>query len=86
MMRRFQCYRPNPPAEYYEQGAANAPDEVQFEGVVFSDGTVAVRWLTEFRSHSVWSSMADLERIHGHPEYGTVIKWLDPAPRETPKQ
>lgn len=77
-MRRFTCYRPNPPQEYYEQGAANAPDEVQFEGVEFSDGTVCVRWLTEFRSHSVWSSMADLERIHGHPEYGTVIKWLDP--------
>lgn len=78
-MRRFRCYRPNPPEGYREQGAANAPDEVQFEGVVFSDGTVAVRWLTEFRSHSVWSSLADLERIHGHPEYGTVIEWLDEA-------
>src|SRR5690242_20874924 len=51
-MRRFRCYRPHPPAEYYDQGAANAPDEVQFEGVVFSDGTCAVRWLTQFRSHS----------------------------------
>jgi hypothetical protein len=76
-MRRFRCYRPNPPSGYREQGAANAPDEVQFEGVVFSDGTCAVRWLTEFRSHSVWSSWEDLERIHGHPEYGTVIEWLD---------
>jgi hypothetical protein len=76
-MRRFRCYRPHPPTEYYEQGAANAPDEVQFEGVVFSDGTCAVRWLTQFRSHSIWSSWEDLERIHGHPEYGTVIEWLD---------
>ena len=76
-MRRFVCYRPNPPAEYYEQGAANAPDVAQFEGVVFSDGTCCVRWLTQFRSHSIWSSWEDLERIHGHPEYGTVIKWLD---------
>jgi hypothetical protein len=77
MMRRFEVYRPNPPAEYREQGAANAPEEVQFEGVVFSDGTVCVRWLTEFRSHSVWASLADLEKIHGHPEYGTVWRWID---------
>lgn len=76
-MRRFEVYRPAPPPEYCEQGAANAPDEVQFEGVVFSDGTVAVRWLTEFRSCSIWSSLADLEQIHGHPEYGTIWKWLD---------
>ncbi len=76
-MRRFVCHRPNPPADYAAQGAANPPDEAQFEGVVFSDGTVCVRWLTEFRSHSVWTSYADLEAIHGHPEYGTVITWLD---------
>jgi hypothetical protein len=77
MMRRFQVYRPQPPAGYIEQGAANAPDEVQFEGVVFSDGTVAQRWLTPSGSHAVWASLADLERIHGHPEYGTVWNWLD---------
>lgn len=76
-MKRFKFYRPNPPKEYYEQGAANAPDEVQFEGVVFSDGTVCVRWLTEFRSHSIWSSFDDLDKIHGHPEYGIEIEWLD---------
>jgi hypothetical protein len=78
-MRRFRCYRPEPPEDYYAQGAANPPDQVQFEGVVFSDGTCAVRWLTDYRSTSVWGSFADLERIHGHPEYGTVIEWLDPA-------
>ncbi len=77
MMRRFEVFRPNPPAEYREQGAANAPEEVQFEGVVFTDGTVCVRWLTEFRSHSVWASLADLEKIHGHPEYSTEWRWLD---------
>ena len=76
-MRRFEVFRPAPPDEYYAQGAANPPDEVQFEGVVFSDGTACVRWLTEFRSHSVWASIADLEKIHGHPEYGTVWHWLD---------
>jgi hypothetical protein len=77
VIRRFVCYRPNPPEEYAAKGTANPPDEPQFEGVVFSDGTVVVRWLTQFRSHSVWASWADLEAVHGHPEYGTRIDWLD---------
>lgn len=80
MIRRFEVFRPSPPVEYREQGTANAPDEVQFEGVVFSDGTVAVRWLTEYRSHSVWDSLESLKRVHGHPEYGTQWRWLDEAP------
>jgi len=73
----FEVYRRTPPTEYREQGVANAPDEVQFEGVVFTDGTVCVRWLTEFSSHSRWASLADLERVHGHPEYETTWKWFD---------
>ena len=81
-MKRFTCYRPTPPPEYYEQGAANPPDEVQFEGVVFSDGTVCVRWLTYYGSHSIWASIEDLLAIHGHPEYGTRIEWMDGRPDE----
>jgi hypothetical protein len=80
VIRRFTCYRPNPPAEYYQQGTANPPDEPQFEGAVFSDGSVAVRWLTQFRSTSIWNSWADLEQVHGHPEYGTYITWHDAEP------
>lgn len=76
-MRRFLCYRPHPPEGYLESGAANPPDEVQFEGVEFSDGTVVLRWMTASRSHSVWTSYAEMESIHGHPEYGTKIEWLD---------
>lgn len=76
-MHRFIGYRPNPPAEYRENGTANPPDQPQYEGVVFSDGTVVCRWLTEFRSHSVWASWDDFYNVHGHPEYGTVIQWLD---------
>ncbi|HWI66856.1 MAG TPA: hypothetical protein VNS88_00510 [Nitrospiraceae bacterium] len=76
-MKRFECYRPNPPEGYRDQGVANAPEEVQFEGVVFGDGTVCIRWLTQFRSHSIWQSWDDVEKVHGHPEYGTEIRWLD---------
>jgi hypothetical protein len=76
-MRRFRVYRPDPHEGYRESGAANAPEEVQFEGVVFSDGTVCVRWLTAYRSHSIWDSWESLKAIHGHEEYGTRIEWLD---------
>jgi hypothetical protein len=77
MMKRFTVYRRTPPDSYYESGTANPPDEPQFEGVVFTDGSVCVRWLTEYRSHSLWASLGDLEKVHGHPEYGSVWDWLD---------
>jgi hypothetical protein len=76
-MRRFVGYRPNPPETYREQGIANPPDEPQYEGVVFTDGTVVCRWRTEFQSHSVWANWNDFYRVHGHPEYDTRIEWLD---------
>lgn len=79
-MKRFVGYRPNPPEHYAAQGAANPPDQPQYEGVICTDGTVMCRWLTEHRSLSAWASWDDFYAIHGHPEYGTVIKWLDGKP------
>jgi hypothetical protein len=76
-MRRFRVYRPSPPEGSRESGAANPPDQVQFEGIQFSDGTVAVRWLTQYRSTSLWDCYEDLDRIHGHKEYGSIVEWLD---------
>ena len=83
-MRRFRVFRPNPPEGYRESGTANPPDEPQFEGVVFSDGTVCVRWLTAYRSHSIWDSWQSLKAVHGHEEYGTRIEWLDPREKYPP--
>lgn len=77
--RTFTGYRPNPPAEYEEKGITNAGRTADYEGVVFSDGTVVLRWLTEYRSHSVWADWASMYRVHGHPEYGTVIEFHDGA-------
>lgn len=76
-MRRFIIYRPNPPENYVRDGYAVDTKFPQLEGVVFSDGTVCVRWLTECRSHSIWKSFEDFNKIHGHPEYGTIIEWLE---------
>ena len=80
-MRRFQMYRPNIPIDTHDENQRNAPDAVQFEGVQFSDGSVAVRWLTAKSSTSVWASMDDMLAIHGHPEYGSVLVWLDEEER-----
>ena len=78
--RRFIGYRPKVPAHYITGGYGNAPDEAQFEGVQFTDGTVAVRWLTQYRSTSIWPSFAEFQAVHGHAEYETRIDWLDATP------
>lgn len=36
------------------------------EGCVFSDGTVALRWLTEHRSTVIYESAREVLAIHGH--------------------
>ena len=77
-IRNFQVYRPNDPEGREEDGTGVAPNEVAFEGTIFSDGSVAVRWRTDFRSTSVWNSLDDLLAVHGHPDYDTVIKYSAP--------
>lgn len=76
-MKRFIVYRPKPPENYVKDGYANPTDQVQFEGVQFTDGTVAIRWRTSVCSTSLWDSLESLMKIHGHPEYETIFKWLD---------
>lgn len=75
--RAFAGWRPSPPEEYRDKGITNAGASRDYEGVIFSDGTVVIRWLTAFRSHSVWASWADFYQVHGHPEYGTRIDFHD---------
>lgn len=76
-MRMFRGYRPQPREEYVDKGLTNKSLETpDYEGVLFADGTVVVRWLTQYRSHSVWASWDDFYQVHGHPEYGTEIRWL----------
>lgn len=77
LMKRFILYRHNPPESYISGRYANAPDEVQLEGVQFTDGTVVVRWRTELRSHSIWPDFETFDRVHGHPEYDSELVWLD---------
>ena len=73
-MRTFTVYRRNIP-EHHNEEQANPPSEPQFEGVVFSDGSVAIRWLTMRKSTSIWENFDDMMAIHGHPEYETEVIW-----------
>ena len=82
-MQRFTVYR----RKISEMSTHNLfrknPDDLpQYEGVIFSDGTVAIRWLTPSASTSVWKCIEDMLNVHGHPEYGTVIDWHDGNPPE----
>lgn len=45
-------------------------------GVCFPDGTAVLRWDTKVSSTVFYSSLADLEAIHGHGGK-TVVDWLD---------
>ena len=73
-VRFFTVYRPAAP-DTHDANQKNAPEAPQFEGVIFSDGTCALRWLTACRSTSMWASFDDAIKIHGHPEYGTRVEW-----------
>lgn len=46
------------------------------EGVQFTDGSCALRWLTATTSTAIYSSIEDLVVIHGHGGR-TVVRWLD---------
>ncbi len=76
-MRRFRVYRPQVPQEHLDAGRAVEPGQIQVEGVEFSNGTVVVQWQTPGSLPASWASFDAFYRIHGHPEYGTVIEWLD---------
>lgn len=74
-MKRFVMYRRNVPDATHNADQKNAPHEPQFEGVQFTDGSVAIRWRTAKCSTAIWASMEDMLAIHGHPEYGSELVW-----------
>lgn len=76
-MNRFTAYRPLINEFSHSKDQKNDPDVPQYEGIVFSDGTCVIRWLTVVGSTSIFDSLDSCMRIHGHPEYGTRIEWHD---------
>lgn len=52
------------------------------EGVEFSDGKVALRWIVgEHRSTAVWDSMDAVAAIHGHNGKTRVVLRVMVSPR-----
>ncbi len=47
------------------------------QGVEFDDGTVCMRWLSEYRSTVMWQDIDTAMAVHGH-NGATVLLWLDP--------
>lgn len=46
------------------------------EGIVFTDGRVAIRWTGDLSSITLHNSIANVERVHGH-HGGTHVVFLD---------
>ncbi len=80
-MKCFTVYRRGDLSATHSEDQVNPAGEPQYEGVVFSDGTVAVRWLTAARSTSVWADFETLLKVHGHQDansrHGTEIVWAE---------
>ncbi|MGP4093013.1 hypothetical protein [Nonomuraea sp. KM90] len=69
--RRFHLFR-------LEDETGVSGTGVIVEGVEFSDGSVALRWLSERTSTAIYGSIGDVEAIHGHGGK-TRVQWIDPA-------
>ncbi|HAY46936.1 MAG TPA: hypothetical protein DCY55_11730 [Gammaproteobacteria bacterium] len=78
-MKRFTAYRDDMDTHHatHNSDQKNPEGEAQYEGIIFTDGTCAIRWLTAAASTSVWASFCTAMKVHGHPEYGTRIVFHD---------
>ena len=56
--------------------SGNSGTGIVAEGVVFSDGKVAMRWLTNTASTVLFDSLEDVQKIHGH-EGATEVQILE---------
>ena len=46
------------------------------EAVEFSDGSVALRWISNLSSTAIYRSTDDVIAIHGH-DGKTIVEWID---------
>ncbi len=78
--RTFKLYRPQKEAD----GISYLQPEVSpLEGCLFSDGSLAVRWMTLDHSTAVWPSLDNFLAVHGHSDYGSFIVWDDTGEKYT---
>jgi hypothetical protein len=68
-MRRFHLHR-------LEDESGKSGKGIVAEGIVFTDGTVVIRWTSTTPTTTVFRSQQDMEKIHGH-DGKTQIIWKD---------
>lgn len=68
-MRRFHLHR-------LEDESGKSGKGIVAEGVVFTDGTVVLRWLTTTPATTIFRSQQEMEKVHGH-DGKTQIIWKD---------
>ncbi|GAA1616758.1 hypothetical protein GCM10009789_83470 [Kribbella sancticallisti] len=71
-LRRFKLHR------YVDVSDVSGTGDVA-EGVQYSDGSVAVRWISNTPCTAVWDSIEALLAVHGHGGK-TEVHWIDPEP------
>lgn len=69
-MRRFELHRHADPTGVSGTGTVA-------EGAQFTDGTVALRWLSTWPATTVHPSITSVVMVHGH-HGATNVHWLDP--------
>lgn len=70
-MRRFNLMR-------IEDASGVSGVGIVAEGCEFSNGLCALTWLTRYRSVCMYTSIKELEAVHGH-EGRTRVEWVDPS-------
>jgi hypothetical protein len=68
-MRRFHLVR-------HEDVTGVSGTGIVAEGVKFTDGSCAMRWITDLSSTTIYKDMETLIAIHSH-DGRTVVEWLD---------
>lgn len=58
-MKKFSLYR------QVDESGVSGTGKVA-EGIIFSNGTCVLNWLTVYRSLGVYPTIQELENIHGH--------------------
>jgi hypothetical protein len=56
------------------------------QGFVFQDGTAALRWLTHTGSTGFYTSVEDLEKIHGHGGATRLVFINEPSVLDSPQE
>lgn len=63
----------------HEDVSGTSGTGVVAEGVVFTDGSCALHWVTKLTSWAVYASVEEMEAIHGH-DGRTVVEYAEARP------